>query len=84
MTLIGIDHTAGAGGLVGTAEVELVVAGVGITIRGVQLVRISPTRIEVRSPAHRRAGEWHGSIVLPPEIADAVTDLVLAAWREGM
>jgi hypothetical protein len=82
VSLIGIGRTPGAGSLLGSAEVELVIAGVALIIRGIRVVRTSPTKVEVQSPAHRHGGEWCGSIILPEELAGAVTEVVLNGWKD--
>lgn len=82
VSLVALERTPGAGSLLGSAEVEIIVAGVALIVKGARIVRVSPTKIEVQSPMHRHGGEWCGSIILPEELAAAVAEVVLNGWKD--
>ena len=71
---MGVERVYGRGELVALAIVELELAGVSMTLQGLQARRVSLDRITVGLPAskHPRDGVMRTVIVLPPELSDAI------------
>lgn len=80
-TVLGVERVRDRGPLVGLAVVELDVAGVVVTLQGVQVVR-TPAGLECRSPVfrHPSRGTWLPGVMLPTELAKAMAAEVLGAW----
>ena len=82
VTVLGVERVTGRGSLVALAIVELDLFGVVVTLQGVQVHR-RPVggSVEVRSPVwrHPRTGAWLPGVLLPPELADALTGQVIEA-----
>ena len=82
MTVIGVEQVRGRGPLIGLAMVELDIAGVVITLQGVQVLRSPDGSLTCRSPQFRRSnGAWTSAAVLPPDLAEALGAEVLAHLR---
>ena len=82
MTVIGVEQVRDRASLIGLAIVELDIAGVVITLQGVQVLRSPDGSLVCRSPQFRRAdGKWTSAAVLPPELAEALGLEVLAHLR---
>lgn len=82
ITVIGVEQVRGRGPLIGLAIVELDVAGVVLTLQGVQVLRLPGGSVVCRSPQFRRSnGAWASAAVLPPELAEALGTEVLAHLR---
>ncbi len=69
--------------LLALAIVELDIGGAVLELQGVQVVRLA-TGLVCRTPPfrHPRDGRWLPGIVLPPEVMDAVANMVLDAFAE--
>jgi hypothetical protein len=80
-TLDGIERVQGAGRMVALAIVTLEVAGVEITLQGVQVRRRVDGGLKCPPPTfrHPRTGLSVPCMVLPPALARALADDVLAA-----
>ena len=77
LLVVGIVPMRGAGRLVAMAGVAIEIAGVQMLLQGVQVVR-GRDGLECRPPQFRDAdGQWAPSIVLPPELRDAMARAVL-------
>ena len=74
-----VEPVHGSGRLVGLAVVRVELAGVELTLQGVQ-VRHGPAGLVVDAPQfrHPRDGRWLPAVVLPPELRDAIGREVLA------
>ena len=72
--------------LIGLASVELVIAGVALTLHGLQVQRGQQGGAEataVTLPRYRPAGgDWRSAIPLPDELRRPIADAVLAACLE--
>lgn len=72
--------------LIALASVELVIAGVSLTLHGLQVQRGSQAGAEataVTLPRYRMAGgDWRSAITLPEELKRPIADAVLAACLE--
>ena len=70
------------GRLIGLAVVSLDIAGVELTLSGVQIMRGTNGTLECRAPVwrHPRSGEWLPGVLLPPELASALAAEVLENW----
>ncbi len=81
-TVMSLERVRDRGNLVGLAIVEVDVAGVVMTLQGVQVVRMPDGGLECRSPVwrHPSRGTWLPGIILPPELAEAMAAEVLAMW----
>jgi stage V sporulation protein G len=73
--------------LIALASVELVIAGVALTLHGLQVRRGRQAGAEataVTLPRYRtQAGEWRSAITLPDELRRPIADAVLAACLEA-
>lgn len=80
-TVLGVEPVRGTGRLVGLAVVDVDLAGVVLTLQGVQLVRDPAGRLTCRAPVWRHpvSGRWVPAVVLPPELSEAIAAEVLAA-----
>lgn len=79
VTVLGVEQVRGKGALIGLAMVELDIAGVVITLQGVQVVQLPNGSLSCRPPQFRRAnGAWTPAAVLPPDLAEALGAEVLA------
>jgi len=78
-TVIGVELVRGAGRLIGLAVVELDVAGVVLTLQGVQVLRRPDGTAECRAPVwrHPASGRHVPAVVLPDELRDALAAEVL-------
>ena len=85
VTVIGVEPVRGAGRLMGLAVVEIEVSGVVFRIQGVGITRGANGRAVVQSPLFRHPNRGGGVLlpaaVLPPDLATALADEVLAAWQ---
>ena len=82
LTIIGVEQVRDRGSLIGLAIVEMEIAGVILTLQGVQVLRSPNGSLTCRSPQSRRAnGVWTSAVVLPPDLAVALGDEVLAHLR---
>ena len=81
-SVVGVERVQGRGNLVALAIVELELAGVLMTLQGLQVRRVSPERITVALPAfkHPRDGVMRTAIVLPSELSDAIGASVANAY----
>lgn len=72
-TVRGVEPVRDRGALVGLAIVDVELAGVALTLQGVQVVR-GVRGVEVRSPVfrHPATGRWLPGVLLPPELAEAM------------
>ncbi len=79
MTVLGVEQVRDRGSLIGLAIVELDIAGVILTLQGVQVLRMPDGSLACRSPQFRRPnGVWTSGVVLPPDLAEALGAEVLA------
>ena len=78
-----VEGVHGRGALVALAVVELDLAGAVFTLQGVQVVTTPGGGLECRAPVwrHPSRGTWLPSVLLPPELADALAVEVLTEWR---
>ena len=85
LTVRGAVPVQGRGALIGLAVVELNIAGVELVLQGVTVMR-TPAGVEVRSPVwrHPSTGQWLPGVLLPPELASALTTQTVAALREAV
>jgi len=82
LTVVGVEQVHGKGSLIGLAIVELDIAGVVLTLQGVQVLRLPDGTLTVRSPQFRRSnGTWTSAAVLPPDLAETLGTEVLAHLR---
>ena len=81
--VLGIDRLTGRGRLLGLAIVEVEIAGVILTLQGVQILRAADGSLEARAPQFRASGgEWRSAIVLPSAARDAIGAEVLAVFTD--
>ena len=82
-SVVGVERVYGRGDLVALAIVELELAGVSMTLQGLQVRRVSLDRITVALPAfkHPRDGVMRTAIVLPAELSDAIGASVAHAYE---
>lgn len=68
-----VERVLDRGALVGLAIVDIDIAGVELTLQGVQIVR-EAGGLSIRSPVfrHPRSGRWLPGVLLPPELAEAI------------
>ena len=73
-SVVGVERVYGRGDLVALAIVELELAGVAVTLQGLQVRRAGPERITVTLPAfkHPRDDVMRTTVVLPHELSDAI------------
>ncbi len=84
ITVVGVEQVRGRGPLIGLAIVELDVAGVVLTLQGVQVLRLPDGSLVCQSPQFRRPnGSWTSATVLPLELAKALGTEVLAHLRRA-
>lgn len=82
ITVMGVEQVRDRGPLIGLAIVELDIAGVVLTLQGVQVFRLRDGSLTCRSPQFRRSnGMWTSAAVLPPDLAEALGVEVLAHLR---
>ena len=81
-SVVGVERVHGRGELVALAVVELDIAGVAVTLYGLQVRRIGASRVTVALPAfkHPRDGVMRTAIKLPPELSDAIGASVAASY----
>ncbi len=79
-TVLGVEAVRGVARLVGLANLRMEVAGIEFTIQGVQVLRMSDGKLNIRAPMfrHPRDGKFLPAIVFPPELQDAIGMEVLA------
>jgi stage V sporulation protein G len=71
-----------AGRLLALADVELLIDGVSVILRGVQ-VRADASKTEITLPNYRAPdGSWRTAVTLPDEIRGPMGDAVIAAAME--
>jgi hypothetical protein len=80
-SLRGIERVAGAGRLIGLAILELDVAGVVLTLQGVQVRRRADGGLACEAPTFRcpRTGKSLPAVILPDALSAAIAAEVLAA-----
>lgn len=77
--VIGTEPVHGRGRLERLAIVEVEVAGIVLTLQGVQVMRGPDGRRTCRAPTFRHPdGRWLPAILLPVELSDAIAAEVLA------
>lgn len=82
ITVVGVEQVHDKGSLIGLAIVELDIAGVVLTLQGVQVLRLPDGSLTCRSPQFRRSnGAWASAVALPPDLAKALGTEVLAHLR---
>lgn len=83
--VLGVEAICGAGRLLGLANVLMDVAGVELTLQGVQLVRGHHGSLSVQAPQfrHPRDGRCLPAVLLPLELRDAVAAEVLRDFTSG-
>ena len=82
LTVIGVEQVRDRGSLIGLAIVEMEIAGVILTLQGVQVLRSPNGSLTCRAPQFRRTnGVWTSAVVLSPDLAVALGDEVLAHLR---
>jgi hypothetical protein len=64
------------------ASVESVAGGVAFILQGIT-VRLVKGTVKVEAPHYVRAGLRWPVLILPDEVAAAIGDVVMEAWREG-
>lgn len=75
--VLGVE-TVNRGGLLALSNVRVSFDGVEIEIQGVQVRRRPDGRVTVDSPCYRGGnGRWLPAVVLPPELGQAITDIVV-------
>ena len=81
-TVRGVERVHNRGSLIGLAVVEIEIAGVAITLQGVQVICTATGRHECRAPVfrHPASGTWLPGVVMPPELSSALAAEVLEAW----
>jgi hypothetical protein len=83
VSVLGVEPVTGHGRLCGLAIVSVDTAGVVVTLQGVQVLRSTLGRLEVRSPCFRRPnGAWVSAILLPAELSAAIASEVVAYMGE--
>jgi len=82
--VLGVEPVRGAGRLVGLAIVRVELEGVELVLQGVQVLR-TPAGLTVQAPTfrHPKHGCSVPSVILPPELRDAIGAEVLASMGEG-
>lgn len=79
ITVIGVEQVRGKASLIGLAIVELDIAGVIVTLQGVQVHRLPGGSLSCRPAQFRCAnGKWAPAAVLPPDLAEALGAEVIA------
>lgn len=83
-TVIGVERVHGTGKLVGLAIVEIDVAGVIVTLQGVQVVREPDGALSCKPPSfrHPKSGRWLAAVVLPSTLAEAIGHEVVKWWAQ--
>lgn len=81
-TVIGLELVTDAGRLVALAIIEIEIAGVSLTLQGVQVRRNAAGGLSVVAPQfrHPRTGRWVPGVLLPEELASAMAGEVMDAW----
>jgi hypothetical protein len=81
-TVFSMERVHGLGRLVGLANVEVVVAGVAITVQGVRILQRPGGSLVAEPPRFRHPdGRWIPSVELPQALSDAIAAEVLEAFR---
>jgi hypothetical protein len=82
--VIGVE-SVNRGRLIGLAIVDVEIAGVGLRLQGVQILRGADGGLECRAPVwrHPSSGRWLPGLILPPELSTALAADVLAAFADG-
>jgi hypothetical protein len=72
--LVAVEAVSGAGRLIAVATVELAIAGIPITLQGVQLKLTHDNKVLCQAPQwrHPRTGQWVPCILLPDELRVAI------------
>ena len=84
VTTLRIDPTPACGRLLAQAMVEIEVAGCSILLQGVRVIARPDGSKAVEAPTYRgRDGRWLPAVVLPVEIAEAVSDMVFETLAAG-
>lgn len=73
------------GRLIALSAVEIEIAGITLTLQGVQIVRRADNTVVCNPPVfrHARSGEWLPAVVLPPELARAIAAEVLRTFESS-
>lgn len=81
-SVVGVERVLGRGDLIAMAIVSLVIAGVEMTLQGLQVRANGPDRVDVSLPTFKstRDGTQKAAIVLPPELFDAIGMAVAQAF----
>ncbi|MBI0432986.1 hypothetical protein [Roseomonas sp. KE0001] len=82
--VLGVEPVLGAGRLVALAVVAVEVAGLVVTLQGVQVNRAADGSLSCAAPVfrHPRTGRWLPAVSLPQRLSEAVAAEVLATARE--
>ena len=77
----GIERVAGSRRLLALANVTVEIAGIELTLQGVQVVR-DADGLSCKAPTfrHPRTGTWMPAVILPPELSAAVAREVITAF----
>lgn len=83
-TLLGLEHARDRGRLLGLASVEILLAGVAVTVQGIRIIYEPDGSLLVQPPRFRHPdGQWLPVVILPPELASAIAAEVLGAFQDG-
>ena len=79
-TVTGIERVK-AGALIGLANVDLEIAGIRLTLQGIQILQARTGGLYVNAPKFRdTAGTWRSAAVLPDTLRDALGAEVLSVF----
>ena len=81
-SVVNVERVLGRGDLIAMAIVSLVIAGVEMTLQGLQVRANGSNRVDVSLPTFKstRDGTQKAAIVLPPELFEAMGAAVAQAF----
>ena len=80
-TLLGLERARDRGRLLGLASVEILLAGIAVTLQGIRIIYDPDGSLLVQPPRFRHPdGHWLPAVILPPELATAIAAEVLDAF----
>lgn len=81
--LAGLERARRRGRLLGLASVEILLAGVAVTVQGIRIIYEPDGSLLVQPPRFRHPdGRWLPVVILPPKLASAIAAEVLDTFQD--
>ena len=81
--MLGLKRARDRGRLLGLASLEVLLAGVAVTVQGISIIYELDGSLLVQPPRFRHPdGQWLPVVILPPELASAIAAEVLDAFQD--